>query len=146
MTKKRKISAFYLIYLKKWHNHIFHCILNIGLEAGDFMNLITFDSITDEITEMTKKETLVWIKSVLEKYIEIYTSDMHTYVNYIDLCIDSKVSVGEARKKAFEIHAKARNSKAMNEKNLYRAIAHGIATYHVKEHALKSMYYLKKIK
>ena len=110
------------------------------------MNLITFESITDEINKLTKKEALIWIRSVLESYIDSFNQDMRTYLDDIDLCIDQKISVKEARKKAFEIHAKARNSKELNEINLYRAIAHGIATYHVKEHALKSVYYLKKIK
>lgn len=110
------------------------------------MNLENNHSQMNDFNVMSKIEALVWIKHILLEYSSLMKEDMLQDLNYMDPCINDQLSISLARKKAFEIHAKAKLSHDLNQVYLYRAIAHGIATYHVKEHALKSLYYLNKVK
>ena len=110
------------------------------------MNPVNLHSKLNDFQSMSKMDALKWIKDIIHQTGYTLSDDMLLDLHYLDLCIHEKSSVFEARKKAFLIHKKARDAKDQNDVYMYRAIAHAIATYHVKEHSLKSLYYLNKIR
>jgi protein-arginine kinase len=91
-----------------------------------------------------KKEVLIWVKSQVHVYHDELTPDMLEALASIDDYLESKLSVSQARKIAFLIHQKARESTDLKTTYLYRAIGHAIATIHVKEHAIRCYDYLIK--
>jgi hypothetical protein len=107
-------------------------------------NLHYNNDIVAFIKEHDKKEALMWVKKEVHVYHDVLTPDMLDALVSIDDYIDSKINVTQARKIAFLMHQKARESSNLKTTYLYRAIGHAIASIHVKEHALRCYDYLIK--
>jgi hypothetical protein len=109
------------------------------------MKNLDYDSdIVAFIKEHDKNKALMWIKIEVHVYHDVLTPDMKEALASIDDYLESKISVSQARKIAFLMHQKARESIDLKTTYLYRAIGHAIATIHVKEHAIRCYDYLVK--
>jgi len=73
---------------------------------------------------------------------EFLLSKLNTCLEFLN----NKISVGEARKKAFECHKYARELKDKKQILLARACGHAIACCHTEKHLKPCLDYLEKYK
>ena len=93
---------------------------------------------------MSKEEA---IKIAYDKCIRVCNDEF--LLLELNTCLDflnNKISVGEARKKAFECHKYARGLKDKKQVLLARACGHTIACCHTEKHLKPCLDYLEKYK
>lgn len=105
-------------------------------------------TLINEYQEVPKEALLVWVKLIIDKMhkeLKNQKSDYNEIQSLFKMYEDNLISVQEIRKKAFDLHQKAREANHPKDILLYRIYGQALSSIHVRTHAFHVANYILKL-